>query len=104
MYIRNPYNLSEIFVKQGRIGFSDKAYSFDNFNYSGDYWPSLKWFRLKGTFEDGEIDLSGENEGFLHYRQMHPLIRWKGTITRNGKIIQVNSHGGGEFRQLKIAD
>jgi len=103
MYVRNPYNLSEIFVKQGRIGFSDKVYTFDNFNYSGDYWPDLKWFTLKGTFEDGEVDLKGENEGFLHNRQMHPLIRWKGTITRNGKTIQVNSHGSGEFRQLKTS-
>jgi len=64
MYVRNPYNLDEIFVKQGRIGFPDKVYTFDNFNYSGDYWPNLKWFKLKGTFEDGEVNLEGENEGF----------------------------------------
>jgi len=103
MYIRNPYNLDEIFVKQGRIGFSDKAYTFDNFIYSGDYWPDLKWFRLQGTFEDGKVDLIGVNEGFLHNRQKHPLIRWKGTIIRNGKTIQVNSRGSGEFRQLRTS-
>ena len=99
MYVRNPYNLSEIFVHQGRLGFPDKTYRFDYFTYNGDKWPDLKWFKLKGTYEDGEVDLTGEGIGFLHFRQMHPLVRWTGTITRNGQTIIVNSLGSGEFRQ-----
>jgi len=101
MYIRNPYNLNEVFVKQGRIGFPDKAYRFDDFTYSGDKWPELKWFKLTGKYEDGEVNLSGVNIGFLHYRQHHPLVKWTGTITRNGKTINVNSLGSGEFRQMQ---
>jgi len=100
MYVRNPYNLEEVFVKQGRIGFPDKAYRFDSFVYSGDKWPSLQWFKLNGTYEDGEVNLVGENIGFLHNRQKHPLIHWIGTITRNGKVINVDSLGSGEFRQV----
>lgn len=101
MYVRNPYNLDEIFVKQGRIGFSDVAYRFDNFIYSGDKWPSLQWFELDGTYKDGKVHLVGENIGFLHDRQKHPLIHWTGTITRNGETISVDSLGSGEFRQIE---
>jgi hypothetical protein len=100
MYVRNTRDLSEVFVKAGRIGFPDKAYTFDDFTYTGDKYPELKWFKLTGRYEGGEVNLSGVNMGFLHYRQHHPLVLWTGTITRNGKTINVNSLGSGEFRQI----
>jgi hypothetical protein len=30
-----------------------------------------------------------------------PVVKWTGTITRNGETINVNSLGSGEFRQMQ---
>lgn len=101
MHVRNPFNLEEDFVKQGRIGFLDEAYRFDNFTVRADYFPHLEWFEIEGTYEKGKVDLRGENKGWLHDKQKHPVIRWQGMITRDGEIINVDAFGSGEFRPLE---
>lgn len=101
-YLRNPYDLNEDFIKQGRIGFPDNAYRFDNFVYQDSGSETLDWFRLDGTYDAGEVHLTGEKITMLHDRQKHhPLIRWTGTITWNGQTINVNSLGSGELRLIE---
>jgi len=99
-HARNSRNSSEVFVRTGRIGFPklDQYYAFDDYVYygSGDYRPNL--FYLKGTFEKGKVDLEGERIGWLYYEQNHPYILWKGTITIDGEIINVNSLGASELQ------
>jgi hypothetical protein len=97
---RNPYDTNQVFVKSGRIGFPlrGEAYSFDNFTYYALSGLYPQTYYLKGTYEKGTVDLTGERIGWVYYKQRHPLIQWKGTITIDGQTINVDSLGGGEIQ------
>lgn len=102
VYARNPYNLSQVLVQSGRIGFPQRgeAYQFDSFTYYGLYGRRPETFQLQGTFEKGSVSLTGENIGWLQYDQNHPFIRWKGTITVDENTISVDSLGSGEVQAV----
>jgi hypothetical protein len=107
-----PYT-GQVLLHAGRIGFPERGlfYRFDNFTY----WDSgpeglAQYYTVTGTFEGGEVYLTGEKIGYLRVPSHHGYLQWNGTVTINGETIKVayDAFGSGEiwydFLDLKPAE
>ena len=88
----------------------------EEFTFSDDGGLQPGTFRLEGKFAEGTVDLVGE--ALLHFPARwgpavgawrdpeaehvwgRAVIRWRGTVTWNGREIPVDATGWGEFTRL----
>ena len=106
------------FQHQARINFPGEGKSFvlEEFTFSDDGGLQPGTFRLEGKFAEGTVDLVGE--ALLHFPARwgpavgawwdpeaehvwgRAVIRWRGTVTWNGREIPVDATGWGEFTRF----
>lgn len=102
----------KVWCRSGRLNFPKQGlnFTFDDYEYRDDGTVNPKSYSIKGKFERGEVDLKGEVEfwrGNVRERVgwrgsfIWPYIRWRGTITLDGRVIKVDALGLAELSRLQ---
>jgi len=116
----SPIQTPVPFQHQARLNFPSREeyFTFDEFEYSDNGGLQPSEFHISGIYEAGEVNLTGKAYGFWPEKWKigigawwdkdgkhtwgRAFIKWNGTITLHGEIIEVDDALGiGEFTRFK---